>query len=439
MKITIPLDSTLCTDSHKNDIKNPMSGRDLFSKNQSYLINRHLTNPKKQIVEDGDYITTKGDRLRVERSAEKIRIYNDDVLIAGVLSLGIEDTSFLDRDDAVIDDGYLWTVRKSVLGYVVERTNLQTNEKETVTVDRDAQTSNISIVRFIRNTHKIITLNNNGSVTINNYPYVDGNNNLEITYNDEDMNGYLGIFSGEFTAAEINGKIIFGLNNPMGEITNYDRNVISYTIDNNINGWLLSDIMRILALDQNESYIFNITVADNVQIGAAESGFAMDFVTGITKPLSHIINLSVGTNAIISGRGGDGGWRHYNTGIDEPLIGTTAIFIASNINITGQGTIQGGGGGGGYGEYLVGMMPSYVSGGGGAGIPAGIPRGTISSGGSGVSGSSLLSSGDGGNPGKNGGNSIKQNGANGGNAMKIISPAIYTNNGVTLLGGVITV
>ena len=160
MKVTIPLNSTLSTDSHPNDIKNPQKDHDLFNVNRTYLYNKHLTNTKKKEVDKEGYITTSGDILTVIPGTEKTQIYHDGQIIADVLSLGIEDVSFLDQDDAVIHEGSLWTVQRTLTGYTVEQTDLTTNIITKTTVDQNG----IVYVSFVRNTHKVITKNQDGSV-----------------------------------------------------------------------------------------------------------------------------------------------------------------------------------------------------------------------------------------------------------------------------------
>jgi len=404
MKVQIPLNSSLCTDSHKNEIKDPLSDNELFSKNQSYLYKGCLTNPKKTVIHSGNYITTGGEELEIVRGSEKTQIYNKGRLIADVLSLGIENVSFLDRDDAVIDQNSLWTVKKTLNGYTLEETDLLT---QAVTVTEIEQ-NDILEVRLIRNTHKVITRNVDNSITI------DGQK-----YSNQDMSNYLASYNGEFTAVEVNGKIYFGYNNPSGITKLPPINEITINITSNINNWRLSDNVNIV---QNERYIFNVNVAAGVQIGSTSTqNFAMDFLTGIPNPIDHIINLNVAAGAIISGKGGDGG-SIFNTTVPPYYFriingenGGTAINAGSPINITGDGTIQGGGGGGA--PYVVGVS-DFLGGGGAAGIQIGIggnlhgnmhgDDGTYTTGGNGALfiktvGMEQYKAGNGGNPASNGG------------------------------------
>lgn len=430
MKASIPLNSSLCTDSHRNDIKDPAAGRDLLAVNRSYLYNGCLTNPKKTVIDTDEYITTRGDRLSVINGSNTAQIYHNGRVIADVLSLGVEDVSFHDKDDAVIDGGSLWTVQKTLTGYTAEQTDLQTQEVTRTEIKMDG----VLEVRFIRNTHKVIARTIGGSIA------VDGK-----VYGDLNTAAYMSSFSGEFTAVEANGKIYFGYNNPAGSDGNAPDNVLNFIIDADTYGWTLADKLP----DQNKSYVINITVNNNVLVGSNslinirpdgevftdEDGFAMDLLTGVENPLNHEIKLYVGQNAYISGRGG----RSINNA-------STAINVGSHIEINGNGVIQGGGGEG-AGTY----------GGGGAGWP---PGGPVTSGGSIAAGAGTLTTGglggvwdggillgktyggNGGNPGQNGGPSRKSNGnivSNGrlgGNAIRLLRPALCIVNGPALFGGI---
>ena len=420
----IPIDSNLSTDSHPNDIKNPTVSRDLFNVNRSYLYNKHLTNAKKQTVDKGGYIATSGEIITYKTNSDITDIYANDRLIASVASLGIEDTVFLDKDDAVIFEESLYTVKKILTGYILERTDLSTG----VTVTELYEQNNIIYIRFIRNTKKLIILYTDGSIDIDGRKY-DGNNYPE-------MSAYFIKFNGEFTAIEINKKIYFGYNNPFGILKTNPNDIIDITINDDVFGWSLSNMIP----DQNKGYIFNINVADNVKIGAGKNGFALDFMTNILFPTNHLINLTLGENTVISGMGGNGGSHSYNSPITN-VLGTTAINSGISININGaqSAIIQGGGDGGALGVYKYGKcgFPSntftgYVGGGGGAGLPAG------KGGGDGAKDGTLFEGGKGGN------NNIT-NGMDGnmpgttGNAVRIVSPALITIENVTIRGNVIRI
>jgi hypothetical protein len=457
MKIPIPLNSSLCTDSHKNEIKNPNASKDLFSKNQTYLYNGHLTNAKKTIVPEGDYITTKGDILKVIPGAEKTQIYHNGRVIADVLSLGIEDTSFLDCDDAVVHGGSLWTVRKTLEGYAVEQTDLSTHEK----TENEVIMAGVQAARFIRNTHKIIALNVGGNIAIDGAVY--------NSQNYPDMSEYLSSFDGELTAVEVNGKIYFGYNNPAGVAATAPSNTVNINIAQDANGYRLMDEFTGQGLDQNEKYVFVINVAANVKIGAGASGFAMDLLTGILNPQNHNIVLNLGDGVVISGKGGDGGnASNKNGGIGQN--GTTAINVGSNITINGNSTatVQGGGGGGGACHVAVGNGANIGilsgAGGGGAGIPAGIggvatgaykqngQNGTIGLGGVGGQGTNAgfyAKGGKGGNPSINAdpgtftsnttaviGSKYAGTAGKGGDAIRLLSPATCIVNGPTIVGAI---
>jgi len=451
MKVPIPLDSTLSTDSHPNDIKDPSRDRDLFNNNRSYLYNKYLTNPKKKVIDPEGYITTNGNIIQTTPDGENTHIVHNDIVIADVLSLGVEDVSFLDKDDAVIHDGFLWTVQRILSGYILEQTDLQTQEKTLTRVEQEG----IDIVRFVRNTHKVITKNQDGSVTI------DGKNYNSINF--PGLSEYFAEFNGELAAVEINGKIWFGYNNSAGINNAPSTDTIpDLYITENVNGWILADKIP----DQNKSYVINIYVGDNVKIGAGSNGFALDLLTGVTNPMNHTINLHLGSNVFISGRGGNGGSAH-STFLTNGTSGTTAINVGSNINIIGTSgaVIQGGGGGGGaiilrvIINNLVGMPFGTVisrGGGGGAGMSVGqrgLPggnNGTETTGGSGASSSNSSGrGGNGGNPGNSGGlplggptnifsNTFSLPGR-GGNAIRVIRPAVCTHSGVTLRGGIASV
>lgn len=350
MKIPIPLNSSLCTDSHKNEIKNPQTGNDLFSKNRSYLINSHITNPKKKIIPKGDYITTRGNVLTIDRGSIKTRIFNGDRLIADVLSLGIEDTAYLDKDDAVIHDGSLWTVEKTLDGYVIEQTDLISNQvtKTEVTQDPDI-TSSILDVRFIRNTHKIITRNDDGSIRINGVR-IPENIDPDTGEPDNAMANYFTSYLGEFIAVEINGKVTFGLNNPAGVKIERPSLSNNFNIDANVNSWVLSEKFNDAGLNQNKGYTININIGTNVIVGANNGTYALDLVSGMLHPELHIINITMGAGAVILGHGGNGGnANHINNFNRNGQNGGSAIFCGSELNISGLGgnKIQGGGGGGG--------------------------------------------------------------------------------------------
>ena len=446
MKVSIPLESTLSTDSHKNDIKNPAVDRDLFNVNRSYLFNKHLTNAKKTTVPPGDYITTQGDLLSVIPGSEKTQIYHNGQVIADVLSLGVEDISFLDKDDAVIDEGSLWAVQKTLSGYTLEQTNLQTMEVTTSTIEQNG----ILDVRLIRNTHKVIARNMDGSVTID-----------EVIYSDENMRQYLTSFSGEFIAAEINGKIYFGYNNPAG----VEQGQPQFTLNIPITGtgikynWRLIDAMNDLGADQNLGYIININVSTNVSIGSnSNSQYAMDLFTGITKPSLHTINLNLETGSLITGKGGAGASSYSGANYSLAENGGSAIRCGSNLNITGGGRIQAGGGGGGAG--IIRMNPGFnppvhnnYGGSGGAGMALGAAgSGKDGNGNIGqplYGGAATTYSGKGGDPGEWGSDGYSNldpeaislleelKGAAPGHAIRMINPAILDiSNEVNVVGGI---
>lgn len=427
MKILIPLDSGLCTDSHPNEIKDPSISRDLFAHNRTYLFNKSLTNPRKTTIPKGDYITTEGDTLEVVPGSEKTRISHKGQFISDVLSLGIEKTEYLDKDDAVIDAGSLWSVVKTLTGYVLEQTELQTGEVLTTPVNQEGVTD----VRFVKNTHKVITRNSDGTVTI------DG-----TVHGTEEMKKYLANTTGELIAVEVNGKTYFGLQNPKVVASEAPSNVLDLSITGSINGWTLYDKIP----DQSLGYQINITISDNVHIGAGGTGYALDLLTGVQRPLAHEISISLGQGVIISGAGGRGAGNGIEAG-----NGTTAINTGTSLMITGGGIIQGGGGGGAL-MFIVratGHTP-IMGGGGGAGIPGGAPGnsayveqlaqgGTISSGGLGGMEDGVWG-GKGGNPGQNGGyTAYSYYFGSGGNAIRAVSPATCTVNGPQLIGGIVTV
>ena len=440
MKVSIPLNSTLSTDSHSNDIKDPGRDRDLFNKNRSYLYNGHLTNARKKIVPPGDYITTRGDLLSVIPGSEKTQIYHNGRVIADVLSLGIEDISFLDKDDAVIHEGSLWTVIRTLTGYTLERTDLVTLEVTTTEVAPPAGAIYSFVdVRLIRNTHKVITRNSDGSVNI------DGVNYNSTTY--PEMAEYLNNFTGEFTAAEINGNIYFGYNNPAGVILEKPTEPLTFNIAANVNGWSLREQMDLASANQDLGYQININIANGVIVGAGENGFALDLLTNIANPLNQKINLNIGSNAYITGKGGDAGYgRLYYHQLMPGQNGTTAINVGTNITITGIGTIQGGGGGG------SGIDRSYnylFTGGGGAGQPPGLAEslfnqsgqpGTLTKGGAAPEIPEHVPEGDspgkGGDPGQAGEGTTE---GQGGNAIRLVRPATLSIHGPTILGGVVEV
>lgn len=465
MKVPIPLNSSLSTDSHPSDIKNPAVSKDLFKNNNSYYYNGNLTNPKKRVINQDGYITTRGNILTAEQFGEKIIIKNGNVVIADVLALGIEDVSFYDRDDAVIHDGYLWTVLKTLSGFIVEKINLKTHEIESFANGSGNETH----VRFIRNTCKIITLNKFRIITI--YDNVESvgheipdyfeQNNVEIPVIAE----YFTNFNGEFTAVEINGKITFGFNNPVGVPKSKPVISIDVYITSNINDWRLLDVFSKNALSQNESYIFNIQVSNNVKIGCSTSGnFAMDFFTGIERPELHKINLLLGNGVVISGRGGRGG-NVQNAAVTAGQNGTVAINSCIDLDIrtiSGTATIQGGAGGGGasYNYYSspTGSFYLRASGGGGAGIENGLGgiatgsgnsenltgyAGTETTGGNGKyyqygSSSARVSSGKGGDPGKNGtagSYGVSSAGGIGADAIRITANALLSISESVILKG----
>jgi hypothetical protein len=459
MKVTIPLDSTLSTDSHPNDIKDPSKDRDLFNKNRSYLYNKHLTNPKKKVIDSDGYITTDGDIIQIVSDGENTHIYHNGVIIADVLSLGIEDTSFLDKDDAVIDNGFLWTVQRTLSGYLLEQTDLQTQEITSTGIEQEG----VDVVRFVRNTHKVITKNQDGSVTID-----------SVNYNSTNLPGlseYFANFNGELAAVEVNGKIWFGYNNPAGSNNAplSPPEIINLFITEDVNNWRLAPRIP----DQDKNYIINITVSDNVRIGSGNSfDAAMDLLTGVRNPLNHVIFLNLGKNVLISGRGGDGG-SVANPSTFIASSGILAIRVGSNINITGDNTavIQGGGGGGGAARAnirLAGSLVSFgVAGGGGAGIPPGAAGtavgfdrnsngqiGTDTDGGDGgffnADLDNSIHAGKGGDGGMNGdlrilhGSSWENTTITflqgfGANAISITRPAICVHSGITLRGGIASV
>jgi len=460
MKVSIPLNSSLCTDSHPNVIKNPESDRNLFKKNQSYLYNNHLTNAKKKVVDTDNYITTNGDELKIIEGSLTTQISHNNRLIASVNSLGIEDTIFLDVDDAVIFEDNLYTVKKTVEGYTVETTHLVTKIKTETIINQDINgrllINLVRDVRFIRNTNKVIARLTD-SIIINGKPY-----------NDPDMVSYLTFFAGEFIAVEENGNIYFGYNNPAGVTSDAPTETITININSNANSWILINNIN---FDQQVGYNININIADNIQIGQ------LDLITGIINPGKHIINLSLGNNSIISGHGGNGAGFYYfpQTGLvfGNGQDGGSAIRVASFIFITGNGTIQGGGGGGGGGFYSRVQNLAHASGGGGAGIPAGNggiitisgtnnsainqgSSGSVNNGGqggnAGVVNYSNLKAGSGGNPGENGyyeniingafsnfdGTSTRLNNGLAGNAIEVNNPAKCTvAPSVTIKGNIV--
>jgi hypothetical protein len=441
MKVLIPLDSSLCTDSHPNEIKDPQVSRDLFSHNRTYLFNKSLTNPRKTTIPKGYYITTEGDTLEVIPGSEKTRIAHKGQFIADVLSLGIEKTDYLDKDDAVIDSGSLWSVVKTLTGYVLEQTDLQTGEVLTTPVNQEGVTD----VRFVKNTHKVITRNSDGTVTI------DG-----TVHGTEEMQKYLVNTTGELIAVEINGKTYFGLQNPKGVGSEAPSNVLDLSITENINGWTLWDKLP----DQNFGYQINITISNNVHIGAGATGYALDLLTGITNPQLHTISINLEYGVVISGKGGDGGSVFDYSNISAGKNGGAAINTGSTIIITGYGTIQGGGGGGAayamrnFSLIIIGPTTWSMAGGGGAGNPPGgggqssygdekYPGkpGTETTGGN----AGGDSPGKGGNPGQTGGGVPSASGRNvgspgtGGAAIRVVSPAAYSVDGPQIIGGIVTV
>jgi hypothetical protein len=434
MKVSIPLDSTLCTDSHKNDIKDPLTSNDLLSKNQSYFINNYLTNPKKQVIPAGDYITTKADMLEIKSESDKTQIYYKGSMVADVMSLGVEDTMYLDKDDAVIHEGFLWTVRKGLNGFFYEQMDLMTKEAVNTTfVDNESSSgSEIRDVRIIRNTHKVIVRNESGSIWVwdkdgmdeedkdgrrlqwrqmpepetdpftGESVYKDG---IRISY---PMSEYFRDFEGEFIAVEINGKITFGLNNPAGVVREKPDEPMDFNITADVNSWRLIDQDLMKEADPNKAVKITIVIGKNVKVGAERavlasapgytflnpnnpstyvlvSGrYALDLDTDITPNL-HTIDLVLSPGAKISGYGGDGGnctssnLTNNPSGIGSNVRrgGGTAISCGSNLNIYCQGgnIIQGGGGGGSARRYYseqMGTVDNRIGGGGGAGIPVGL-------------------------------------------------------------------
>ncbi len=439
MKVTVPLESTLCTDSHNHDIKNPAAGRDLFSKNHTYLFNRQLTNPRKSVIPPGNYITTMGDLLEVVPGSVTTRIVRDGNLIANVLSLGIEEELFITKDDAVIDSGSLWTVQKTLEGYTLEQTDLQTKEVTTTQIIQ----AGIVDVCFVKNTHKVITRNQDGGIAI------DG-----TVYENDQMKSYLSVMQGEFIAVEVNDKIYFGYQNPTGIIPEEPQEELNLSITGDINGWALVDNIP----DQLKAYRITIDIADGVIVGGGSNGIALDLYTGVVNPLKHHITINVGANVVVSGAGGNGGSSFSIGNVTNGGNGSAAIQCGSNLVINGNGKIQGGGGGGNASNARlntgIGGIFSY-GGGGGAGRPAGLggsasggvpintpgQTGTLSTGGSG--GAALNKGGD---PGQDGGavNFSSENTTysestpgNGGNALIMIGAAAYTiDPAITILGGI---
>ena len=395
MKVSIPLDSTLSTDSHNNDIKDPARDRDLFNNNRAYYYNQHLTNARKKEVGASGYITTNGQVLNIAENGSTTVITNKDGLhIASVSSLGIENEEFYDRDDAVVDGGYLWLIKKTAEGYIVEKISLQTQNKETLEEVKPPKTTEgffqyeYADVRFIKNTHKVITRNTDGSIDIDGINYrgstPDPDNPGRWLWGDVDMQNYFSTFSGEFSAVEIDGRIIFGYNNPKGVPRQEPGNEIIINLDPNAAGFDLEPYVWANNIDTSIPQKFVINVPAGARIGRqrGQAPFAITMQLSTENNNLHSVELNLGTNAIISGDGGDGG--HFDGNINFPFItngrqGCIALLTRINTVINGQSgsIIQGGGGGGG--AIIFGATETYfvTNGGGGAGLPGG--RGNLES------------------------------------------------------------
>lgn len=483
MKVSIPIESTLSVDSHRNDIKNPAVDRDLFNNNRAYLINSHLTNPKKKVKSKDSFITTRASLLNIKEGSVMTSIEHEGINIANVLSLGIENVSFHDRDDAVIHDGFLWLIRKTLNGYIVDQINLQTQETERLpeVLPPNGALYTFVDVRFIKNTHKVITRNSDGSINIidetqqvnHRSSTPDPNNPGQMLWGSVNMEQYLSKTRGEFTAAEMpGGWIVFGYNNPKGVPTEETINTVNIAINSNMDNFDLRQWTNSNGIDLSIGQKFVITVANGVRIGSINTVTpAMNFVL-IDNAQLHSVELNLGINTIISGRGGQGGLTTVTNGgrnlsASNGGLGGTAIWTNCDLVINGQqgSIIQAGGGGGA--AVITGNNPlrpgdpvtsiRCAGGGGGAGIIPGFGGiasggmqnvsgnpGTVSNGGQG----GLINTGQagvGGNPAQRGGEpiaSLRQVASTPGNpqdALRIMGNAVFTRNGAVQIIGDINV